>query len=71
MDFSYLIGLQQVETGMKKQFEYASEPQPERPDTRRREHPTASERARLAIGAALYRLANAIDPTTPVPSRQH
>ena len=25
----------------------------------------------LAIGTALYRLANAIDPAAPVPSRQH
>jgi hypothetical protein len=70
MEFNYLVGLQQVETGMKKQFEYASEPQPERPEPQRG-RPTTTQRARLAIGAALYRLAHAIDPATPVPSRQH
>jgi hypothetical protein len=70
MDFFYLIGLQQVETGMRKQFEYAEEPRPERPDARP-ERPTRTTRTRLAIGAALYRLAEAIEPATPVPSRQH
>ena len=70
MEFFYLAGLQQVETGMKKQFEYASEPQPELPETRR-QRVTVMERARLAIGGTLYRLANAIDPATPVPGCQH
>lgn len=70
MDFSYLVGLQQVQSQMKKQFEYGDEAQPERHVDRRR-RVTLTERARLAIGAALYRLADAIDPATPAPSRQH
>ncbi len=70
MEFFYLIGLQQVETGMKKQFEASEQTRPEHPATRR-ERPAVSERARLAIGAALDGLANAIDPATPVSSQQH
>lgn len=71
MEFNYLVGLQQVEAGMKKQFDMPDNPEePDRPDTRP-QRPTRTERARLAIGAALYRLANAIDPATPVPGRQH
>lgn len=66
----YHIGLHQVETHMKKQFEYDDEPRAEQPDARR-SRTTATARVRLAIGAALYRLANAIDPAAPVPSRQH
>lgn len=70
MEFYYLVGLQQVETGMRKQFEESEETGPVRPDARP-ERPTRTARARLAIGAALYRLAEAIDPGAPVPSRQH
>jgi hypothetical protein len=67
----YYIGLHQVEQQMKNQFEMPEGPRrPERPETRR-QRPTAAEKARLAIGGALYRLAEMIDPATPVPSRQH
>jgi hypothetical protein len=66
------VGLQQVETHMRNQFDYTDQPQPERPDARR-PRVTVTERARLAVGRALYALANAIDPNTntPIPSRQH
>ncbi len=70
MEYNYLVGLHQVEAHMKKQFEYAEEPQPEPPGTRR-QRVTVTERTRLAIGTALYRLASAIDPAAPVPNRQH
>lgn len=70
MDFFYLIGIQQVENGMKRQFEYADEPQPERPVARPGRLAT-TKRARLAVGSALYRLAQVIDPAVPVPSRPH
>lgn len=67
----YYIGLHHIETAMKNQFDLPENPTfPERPAPRR-EHPTTTRRTRLAIGAALYRLARAIDPAAPVPSRQH
>jgi hypothetical protein len=67
---TYYVALHQVETTMKRQVEMPDNPEPpERPDTRR-QRPTRTARARLAIGAALYRLAAAIDPAAPVPSRQ-
>lgn len=66
----YYIGLHQVEQQMKNQFGPPEKPRQERPAARR-QRPTVTERARLAIGAALYRLAEAIDPATPLPSRGH
>jgi hypothetical protein len=67
----YYIGLQQVETETKRQFDENREQRRlDRPETRQ-QRVTVSARARLAIGGALYRLAEAIDPVVPAPSRQH
>lgn len=66
----YLVALHQVETGMRKQFEMPDNPaEPDRRDALP-ERLTLTARARLAIGRTLHRLAEAIDPATPAPSRQ-
>jgi hypothetical protein len=67
----YSISLIAIDEHVRKQFGPPEQNERSERPTTRPERPGVTTRARLAVGHALYALANAIDPGAPVPSRQH